>query len=206
MSGSAKARLRDGWPGGGSMEDYVRTYGYLGILLWSFWGGEECVIVSGLLASKGYLRLPGVILAAALGGALGDQIYFYLGGKTVPRLLRRSQRLRRAYPRAERLVQKHGAAIVLVSRFLAGLRITIPIACATFQMSAVKYSLLNLLSAFLWATLFGMVAYYSGRALQYVFSSPRAWLSALALLTGGLLLLRWVRSQRRPPNHSRDLS
>jgi membrane protein DedA with SNARE-associated domain len=41
--------------------------------------------------------------------------------------------------------------LVLVSRFLPGLRTAIPIACAYAGMRALKFSTLNLISAFAWA-------------------------------------------------------
>src|ERR1041385_7701624 len=132
------------------MEYYIRTYGYLGIIIWTIIGGEEGVIVSGILASQGYLELPGVILASALGGSLGDQIYFYASRRYGRRLLEKSERAKATYPRAVRLIEKYGAAVVLASRFMAGLRITIPIVCGALRMPALKYSTLSLLSGLLW--------------------------------------------------------
>src|SRR5437764_14075852 len=111
---------------------YVSQYGYLGIILWTFLGAEEGVIVSGILASRGYFSLPLVILSCAIGGSIGDQIYFYAAWKYGPRILEKFERVRRHYPRAELLMKKYGASVVLASRFLAGLRIDVSVACGFF--------------------------------------------------------------------------
>ncbi|MBI1748506.1 MAG: DedA family protein [Acidobacteria bacterium] len=181
------------------MEYYIRTYGYLGIVIWTFLGGEEGVIVAGILAREGYLNITGVIVASALGGALGDQIYFYLARGHGARLLKKSDRMAKAYPRAERLVQQYGALVVLLSRFMIGLRITIPVVCGTFRMRAVTYSSLNLLSAALWASLFGMMAFFFGRAVwDRVRSLPRFGVLGLVLiLTISTLTLFFNRRRRR---------
>ena len=47
---------------------------------------------------------------------------------------------------------EHAAMAVLAFRFLPGLRTAIPIACAYAGMNAVKFSGLNLVSAFAWAS------------------------------------------------------
>ena len=65
----------------------------------------------------------------------------------------------------QRFVLRHGTWAVLLSRFAAGLRITIPLVCATVRMPAKKYSTLNLLSAFAWASAWVAASYYFGQRL-----------------------------------------
>jgi len=48
-------------------------------------------------------------------------------------------------------VHSHETALVLVSRFLPGLRTAIPVACAYAGVRPLKFSVLNLISAFAWA-------------------------------------------------------
>ncbi|HEX6647922.1 MAG TPA: hypothetical protein VF075_00235, partial [Pyrinomonadaceae bacterium] len=52
-------------------------YGYFAVLLAAFWEGEAVLIAAGTLCGAGYLDWRLTILAAAVGGAAGDQIYFY---------------------------------------------------------------------------------------------------------------------------------
>jgi membrane protein DedA with SNARE-associated domain len=140
-------------------------YGYFAILIAAFWEGEAVLIAAGTLCGAGYLDWRLTILAAAFGGAAGDQIYFYAAHERAARLIQKSKRLRHWYPRVSRFVLKHGTVAVLLSRFAAGLRITIPLVCATAAMSPKKYSTLNLLSAFAWASLWVAISYQFGTHL-----------------------------------------
>jgi len=146
--------------------DFITHFGYLGIIVWTFLGAEEGVIFSGILASQGFFSLPLVILASAIGGSLGDQLYFYLAWTFGSRLLQRFDKLRQAYPKARRITLKYGDSIVLASRFLAGLRIAVSVACGLFKMNRLKYSVLNFISALMWATLFASLSYSLGRSMH----------------------------------------
>ncbi len=143
----------------------VSPYGYLAILIAAFWEGEAVLIAAGALCGAGYLDWRLTILAAAIGGAAGDQIYFYAAHDRAARLIQKSKRLRDWYPRVSRFVLRHGTMAVLLSRFAAGLRITIPLVCATAGMSPRKYSTLNLLSAFAWASVWVAISYQFGAHL-----------------------------------------
>jgi membrane protein DedA with SNARE-associated domain len=140
-------------------------YGYFAILIAAFWEGEAVLIAAGTLCGAGYLDWRLTILAAAMGGAAGDQIYFYAAHERAARLIQKSERLRRWYPRVSRFVLRHGTVAVLLSRFAAGLRITIPLVCATAAMPPRKYSTLNLLSAFAWASVWVAISYQFGTHL-----------------------------------------
>jgi len=141
------------------------TFGYFAVLVAAFWEGEAVLITAGALCGAGYLDWRLTILAAAIGGAAGDQIYFYAAHERAARLVQKSKRLRRWYPKVQRFVLKHGTLAVLLSRFAAGLRITIPLVCATVGMSPRKYSPLNLISAFAWASLWVAISYQAGARL-----------------------------------------
>jgi membrane protein DedA with SNARE-associated domain len=137
-------------------------------------------------------------VASALGGALGDQIYFYLARHHGERMLRRSERLRKLFPRAQKLLQKYGTAVVLASRFIAGMRIAIATVCGIFQMAPLKYSTLNLLSALFWASFYGTLAYHLGPAIRSRLPSPRSpwfWGFLLSLACVVIIVRLWIRKR-----------
>ena len=101
-------------------------------------------------AISGRLFWPAVLVCGALGGATGDQIWFYvLRGRI--HWLDRYPKLAAYRDRVVTHVHKNETGLVLVSRFLPGLRTAIPIACAYAGMNPAKFSALNLISAFAWA-------------------------------------------------------
>src|SRR5215831_12145321 len=140
-------------------------YGYLAILLAAFWEGEVVLIAAGTLCGKGYLNWKWTILFAAIGGSAGDQIYFYAAHERAARLIKKSRRLSKWYPKISRFVLRHSTIGVLFSRFAAGFRISIPLVCATAGMPAKKYSVLSLTSGFLWASFWVAVSYQAGARL-----------------------------------------
>jgi membrane protein DedA with SNARE-associated domain len=141
---------------------FLSQYGYFAILVAAFWEGEAVLIAAGVLCGSGYLDWRLTIIAAAIGGSAGDQIYFYAAHDRAARLINKSKRMRKWYPKISKFVLRHGTIAVLLSRFATGLRITIPLVCATAGMSPKKYSPLNLISAFAWASFWVAVMYQVG--------------------------------------------
>src|SRR6266436_3499896 len=134
-------------------------YGYFAVLAAAFLEGEVVLIAAGAMCGSGYLDWRWTILAAAIGGSAGDQIYFYAAHERAARIIQKSKRLKRWYPKIQKLVLRHATITVLLSRFAAGLRITIPIICATAGMPAKKYSTLSLISGLLWASFWVAMMY-----------------------------------------------
>ena len=141
---------------------FLSRYGYFAILFAAFWEGEAVLITAGLLCGSGYLDWRLTIIAAAIGGSAGDQIYFYAAHERAARIIQKSKRLKQWYPKIQKFVLRHATIAVLLSRFAAGLRITIPIICASAGMPARKYSTLNLISGFLWASFWVASMYQVG--------------------------------------------
>jgi membrane protein DedA with SNARE-associated domain len=61
------------------LEDLIRHYGYLTILVATVLEGETVVLLGGFAAHRGYLDLAGVMAAAFAGSVAGDQLYFEIG-------------------------------------------------------------------------------------------------------------------------------
>lgn len=137
---------------------------YFLILGAAFWEGEVVLWTAGWLCGAGYLDWRLTILAAAIGGSAGDQVYFYAAHERAARAINKNKRLRKWYPKISRVVLRHSTVAVLLSRFMAGLRISIPLVCATAGMPARKYSTLNLISGFLWASFWVSITYQVGAA------------------------------------------
>ncbi len=144
---------------------FVSRWGYLAILFAAFWEGEAVLITAGTLCGAGLLDWRLTILAAAIGGSAGDQIYFYAAHERAARAIKKSKRLSKWYPKVSKFVLRHSTVAVLLSRFAAGLRITIPLVCATAGMPAKKYSTLNLISGFAWASFWVAITYQIGAHL-----------------------------------------
>jgi membrane protein DedA with SNARE-associated domain len=146
-------------------------------------------------AVNGRLFWPAVITAGALGGATGDQIWFYvLRGRI--HWLDRYPWMAKYRDRVMVHVHAHETGLVLVSRFLPGLRTAIPIACAYADMRPLKYSALSLMSGFAWAS--AIMAFVKGGATTLDAFGLTAWWGPFIPAVLVIVFFRWLS---RPTRH-----
>jgi len=137
---------------------------YLAVYLFAILEGEIYYVTQCSLAMNGTLRWMPVLVAGALGGATGDQFWFYLLRGRV-HWLDRFPRVAKYEDRVTGHVREHEALIILAGRFLPGLRTPIPVACAVAGVNPLKFSSLNLVSAFAWASLIMLYVKLGSRTL-----------------------------------------
>jgi membrane protein DedA with SNARE-associated domain len=167
---------------------------YLPIYIAAILEGEVYYSAVCARAIHGDLWWPAVLTCGALGGATGDQLWFYvLRGRI--HWLDRYPRLRKYHDRVINHVHAHEGGLVLVSRFLPGLRTAIPIACAYAGMHALKFSVLNLISAFAWAG--AIMAFVKGGSTTLSALGLSSWWGPLIPAVIVILFFRWLSSPTR---------
>lgn len=142
----------------------IHEYGYAAVAVGAFLEGETVLILAAVSAQLGYLKLPAVIVVAAIGAFLGDNVYFFAGRRYGPRLTQRFPALARAVPRVDRFVGRWHALAVVVLRFTYGLRIAGPIVLGAGRMRTLTFLWANALGAVLWAVLLGAIGWGFGHA------------------------------------------
>ncbi len=131
--------------------------------------GETALIAFGILASQGHYGIEWVIVVAAAGAIVGDNLgYWFIGRIGGRRLFERWGWLRRysenVLPPVERIMERHGGKTVFFGRFVAILRFTAAWIAGLARMKWWRFLFWNALGGIIWATLVGLVAYYSGHA------------------------------------------
>jgi len=131
--------------------------------------GETALIAFGVLAAQHNYKIEWVIVVAAAGAIVGDNLGYWLIGRLGGRaLFERWGWLRRyserVLPNAERLMARHGAKTVFFGRFIAILRFTAAWIAGLGRMHWWKFLFWNALGGIAWATGVGLAAYYGGRA------------------------------------------
>jgi membrane protein DedA with SNARE-associated domain len=164
--------------------------------------GETVLIAFGVLASQGHYGIVWVIVSAAAGAIVGDNLGYWLIGRVGGRALFRrrgplSRYADRVLPRAEALMARHGGKTVFLGRFVSILRYTVAWIAGLSRMEWWRFLFWNAAGGIAWATAVGLVAYYAGRAAadaiqRYGLYAAAAVAAALAL---GWLLVR--RARRR---------
>jgi membrane protein DedA with SNARE-associated domain len=157
------------------MERLIETYGYLAVLLGTFIEGETVLVLASFAAHRGYLHLPLVIATAFAGGFGGDLFYYYLGRRHRQAFLGRFPSWEARLLRARRLIDRHRVLIILGSRFLYGLRTVIPFAIGSSGVSLRRFTLLSATGALAWASLFGLLGYLFGEAMEVLVEDLRTY-------------------------------
>jgi membrane protein DedA with SNARE-associated domain len=154
--------------------------------------GETALIAFGILASQGNYSIVWVIVVAAAGAIVGDNLGYWLIGRLGGReLFERWGPLRRYserfLPAAERLMTRHGGKVVFFGRFITVLRYSAAWAAGIGRMHWWKFLFWNAAGGICWATAVGLVAYYSGHAAADAIQRYGIYAAggiALALLVG----------------------
>lgn len=147
--------------------DHSGGFAYLIIFLAAALEGEIIFVTASVLVGLGRLDPALVLVCGALGGSAGDQFYFFALRGRLHRWLSRFPRFARRQKAVVHRVKSHSTLLMLACRFLPGLRIAIPAACAYAGIPAVRFMSLNLVSAFCWAgSIMLVVAWIGARAIE----------------------------------------
>lgn len=178
-------------------QTYVGSYGYIILFFWSILEGEMGLLFAGIAAHTGDLHLYYCIIVAALGAFSGDQIYFYIGRFNKPYIQKKFHSQRRKLALAQLMLQRYGVLIIFVQRYMYGMRTIIPISIGITRYSALKFAVINLISAFIWASVTIVPAYYLGSYILDLLKMFKHHLVLLAILVsvGGIAFV-WYMNKR----------
>jgi membrane protein DedA with SNARE-associated domain len=168
---------------------------YLAIYIAAILEGEIYYSKVSVDAVNGKLYWPLVLTIGALGGSTGDQIWFYLLRGRI-HWLDRFPRLARYRDSVMAHVRRSETGLVLISRFLPGLRTAIPIACAYGGTRPAKFTTLNLISGFAWAS--AIMAFVKGGSSTLNAFGLRAWWGPFVPAALVVAFFRWLS---RPARH-----
>ena len=158
------------------IEHYMLTYGYWAV----FFGvmlenagvpipGETILLVAGYFASTGVFRVPLVMLVAATGAVIGDNIGFAIGHHYGRGFLLRVGRFFFLTPKRiehmENYFKSHGNKTILVARFITGLRVFAALLAGASRMPWRVFVVYNVAGAVLWSFVITLLGYLFGQSL-----------------------------------------
>ncbi len=180
-----------------ALQELISTYGYWALFVGTFWEGEIVFILAGIAARQGLLDPWYVALVAMAGGFLGDQFFFLLGIWRGTAVVTRWPRVARKAVEARRLIRRHAVYLILLSRFLYGLRMVIPLACGMARIPPWRFVVLNFISALMWCIVFGGLGYLFGGwifdRLELVKGLQVTVLLVLAVLVASYFIMKWIK-------------
>jgi membrane protein DedA with SNARE-associated domain len=163
--------------------------------------GETGLITAAVLASRGKLQIELVIVLAAAGAIVGDNIGYLIGRKGGRWLLERPGRFHRqrlqVLTTGEPFFERHGPKAVFFGRFLLGLRVWASWLAGATRMHWRSFVFWNACGGITWATAIGLLAYLLGNSAGNAIEAFGLYGLAAFVLAVGAALLAHRRHRRR---------
>src|SRR5579875_2841317 len=161
--------------------------------------GETALVAAAVLASQGQLDIWLVIVIGAASAILGDNVGYVLGrrlGREV--LVGRGpwrEHRRRLVELGDGYFRRHGAKTVFIGRWVALIRFATAWLAGINRMAFRTFFAYNAASGVLWATTYGLVGYFGGRAFASVFERVGiiAAVALVAVVLGAVIVARLRR-------------
>jgi membrane protein DedA with SNARE-associated domain len=143
------------------------------------------LLVGGLITTKDLNFWP-IFFAASLGGIVGDALSYWIGFWL-------KDRIKTVWPfknylpliaRGEVFFQRHGGKAIFIGRFITGLKAVVPGIAGMLGMNWAYFTLINTISAFIWAASHILPGMFLTQWLESIGLSLE-----LVILVGALLLL-----------------
>ncbi|GAC1388007.1 MAG: DedA family protein [Candidatus Saccharimonadales bacterium] len=190
-----------------ALSPIVGQYGYLGVgglITLEDFGvpapGETVLIAAAFFAGLGHLNIIYVFLAGFLGAVVGDNIGFAIGEYGGRPLVERFGRYVFLTPdrldKAEAFFNRHGGKVIILARFVAGLRQINGIIAGLSNMRWLKFVTYNIIGAALWVAVWSAVGYLGGSHIStflhyQLYASITAFVSLLVFI-----LFKFIRHKK----------
>jgi membrane protein DedA with SNARE-associated domain len=176
-----------------TFEYLVRTYGYWGIILGTFFEGETILVIGGFTAQLGYLKLPWVMLTAFIGSFAGDQLFFILGRFKGQAILSRFKKAQKRVDRIHLFLERYNDLIMIGFRFVYGIRILTPIVLGmNHKIKASRFLVLNTIGAIVWSVIISIGGYLFGEALRILIKDIKQYELRIIIGIFVIGLLVWM--------------
>lgn len=148
-------------------------------------GGDMLLLIAGVFAAQGSLPLTGVIAIIFLAAVIGDNVGYYIGRTTGPRVFKQKTGIffRQEYAdRAEAFYQKHGGKTIVIARFIAYVRTFAPLLAGIGKMPHTRFMFYNIFGALFWTLSLVLIGYWLGKEFAGVIEQYILPVSLLGLL------------------------
>jgi membrane protein DedA with SNARE-associated domain len=170
----------------------------------AFSEGHTFVIAGGFFAHQDILSVWLAYGAAFAGSFIADQLLFVAGRsfRNRPFVVRAAQSP--AGLKAFSFIERNPTGYILVFRFIYGLRLASPVALGITQVPALRFTLLNILGALIWAAVFTALGYFFGETIQRMFGHSKRlehWLIGVSIVLVLALIIwhlaKWAMTARK---------
>jgi membrane protein DedA with SNARE-associated domain len=198
------------------MTDWLLQSGsYLGIFAFMVLTGcglplpeEVAIVFAGVKSAQGEMVVAAAFMACLLGALIGDAVMYAIGRRFGHSLARRHPNFARLVhaereEHFERAIQRHGFKVLLLCRFMVGVRGPVYLAAGAVRMPFRRFVLWDLVCATLvvgafFALSYALGAYFDRETIRTIVRDTEALFTAIVLLVAfGVLVFFALRRHRR---------
>jgi membrane-associated protein len=161
--------------------------------------GEISVVLGGVLASRGHLSLPWLIVIVVAAAIAGPIIGYEIGRRMGDRLfqVRGLRRVQGGMDKARQFLRERGGVAVLAGRFVAIVRALTPAAAGAAGVRYRSFTLYNVLGGVIWGVGYSLLGYLAGSAYAVAARRVGTGLAVvIAIVVAGAIALWLVRRHR----------
>lgn len=152
-----------------------------GLLVGFFLPGDSLLFTAGLLASRGLLNLPLILVGCFVAAVAGDQVGYLIGNRMGPAVFRRPNSRffhQRNVERARVFFDEHGSKTIVLARFIPIVRTFAPVLAGVGNMEYRRFVTFNVLGGLLWAVGVTLAGYVLGETVPDI----ERWLLPMILV------------------------
>ena len=157
-----------------------------GLFFGFFLPGDSLLFTAGLLASRGFISLTGLLVGGIFFAILGDAVGYAFGKKVGPALFKKEDSLffnKKHVEKARAFYEKHGAKAIIMARFVPIVRTFAPIVAGVAGMPYRKFFIFNATGGVLWIVSMTMLGYVLGKSITNIDAYVLPIIIAIILLS-----------------------
>lgn len=175
---------------------FLVAFGEAMLFIGLFVPSTPVMIGAGALVGLGKLSLWPVLIAAAIGAIVGDALSFWIGRRGKDRLLRVWPLARHPdlLATGERFFARFGGRSIFFARFVPVVKAILPTVAGMSGMSASRFAIVNVVSAFVWSAAHLFPSMLVGRGLGVAATANPKVIELVAIILV-LGLLAWLAAR-----------
>jgi len=185
---------------GGLLMLVAIVFAETGLMIGFFLPGDSLLVTAGIFAAAGHLDVVGLLLWVTLAAVLGDQLGYYIGYRTGPRIFRREDSLlfkREHLMRAKAFYEKHGGKTIILARFIPVIRTFAPVVAGVGQMEYRRFVTFNVVGGVLWVWGMTLLGVWLGNAIPNIDDHIHKVIAVVVFLSILPAIIEYVRSRGR---------
>jgi len=181
-----------------SFIDFIMNYGYVAILIGSFFEGETILVIGGLAVQQGYLELPLVFLCSLIGTLASDNTFFFLGRYHGQKLVAKYHFFQKLNHVSGKMSNRSGKFLAFAMRFMYGFRHLAPFSLGMSAIRTRTFLFYNFLGGLTWVLDIGFAGYFFGDVLEIFLGKIRhyefrAVVIAIIVVVFGHIIYKFIR-------------